>query len=105
MPPSGALRNRDFRLLFAGRCVSLLGDGAFLVAMAWQAYTLSNAPTALSLLGIAMTVPLIALLLFGGVISDRHDRRQVMLLADLVRAALLGLLGVLARAGRCVCGR
>jgi transmembrane secretion effector len=95
----GALANRDFRLLFAGRCVSLLGDGAFLVALAWQAYTLSNAPTALSLLGIAMTVPLIALLLFGGVVSDRHSRRRVMLLADLARAALLALLGALAVSG------
>jgi MFS family permease len=91
--------SRDFRLLFAGRSVSLLGDGAFLVAMAWQAYTLSNSPTALSLLGIAMTVPLIALLLFGGVTSDRYDRRRVMLLADGVRAVLLLVLGALALAG------
>ena len=35
----------------AGMCVSLLGDGVFLVAMAWQVYALSNAPTALSLVG------------------------------------------------------
>ncbi len=97
--PSGPLRNRDFRLLFAGRCVSLLGDGAFLVAVAWEAYTLSDAPTALSLLGVAMTVPLIALLLFGGVVSDRYDRRRVMLVADLVRAALLVLLAALATSG------
>jgi DHA3 family tetracycline resistance protein-like MFS transporter len=99
MAPNSVLANRDFRLLFVGRCVSLLGDGAFLVAMAWQAYTLSNAPTALSLLGIAMTVPLIALLLFGGVVSDRHRRRKVMLSADLVRAALLTLLAALAASG------
>jgi MFS family permease len=99
IPRNGALASRDFRLLFVGRCVSLLGDGAFLVALAWQAYTLSNAPTALSLLGIAMTVPLIALLLFGGVVSDRHSRRHVMLLADLARAALLALLGALAASG------
>jgi len=97
--PGFALANGDFRLLFAGRSVSLLGDGAFLVALAWQAYTLSNAPAALSLLGIAMTVPLIALLLFGGVVSDRHDRRRVMMLADLARAALLTLLALLAASG------
>ena len=96
---SGVLANRDFRLLFVGRSVSLLGDGAFLVALAWQAYTISNAPTALALLGIAMTVPLIALLLFGGVISDRHSRRRVMLLADAMRAILLALLAALAFAG------
>jgi MFS family permease len=96
---NGALANRDFRLLFAGRSVSLLGDGAFLVALAWQAYTISNAPSALALLGIAMTVPLIALLLFGGVVSDRHSRRRVMLLADLMRAVLLALLAALALSG------
>ncbi len=99
MSSSGVLANRDFRLLFTGRSISLLGDGAFLVAIAWEAYTLSNAPTALALLGIAMTVPLIALLLLGGVISDRHSRRRVMLIADLVRAALLALLGALAVSG------
>ncbi len=97
---AGPLGNRDFRLLFAGRCVSLLGDGAFLVALAWEAYTISDAPTALSLLGIAMTVPLITMLLLGGVISDRFDRRRVMLFADLVRAALLMILAALAASGQ-----
>jgi MFS family permease len=94
------LRTRDFRLLFTGRCISLLGDGAFLVALAWQVYTISDAPSALSLLGIAMTVPLITLLLFGGLVSDRHDRRRVMLFADLVRAVLLIVLAGLALSGQ-----
>jgi MFS family permease len=93
------LAHRDFRLLFCARGISLLGDGAFLVAMAWEAYTLSNAPTALALLGIAMTVPLITLLLLGGVVSDRYDRRRVMLLADLLRAVLLIVLAALATSG------
>lgn len=99
MPPESALAGRDFRLLFVGRCASLLGDGAFLVALAWQAYSISGAPSAMSLLGIAMTTPLIVLLLFGGVISDRHSRRRVMLVADLLRAVVLALLGALALGG------
>src|SRR5439155_2225669 len=81
------LRHRDFRLLWAGMTVSLLGDGIFLVAIAWEAYVLWNAPAALSIVGIAMTVPMIAFLLPGGVVTDRLDRRQVMLVADAVRAA------------------
>jgi len=97
--PDRPLANRDFRLLFTGRTVSLLGDGAFLVAVAWQAYTLSDTPAALSLIGISMTLPLIMLLLFGGVASDRYDRRRVMLLTDAVRAALLALLALLAATG------
>jgi MFS family permease len=93
------LRHRDFRLLWSGMCVSLLGDGVFLVAMAWQVYALSNAPTALALVGIAMTIPTIVFLLLGGVASDRIDRRRVMLAADLVRGLAIGLLAVLSLTG------
>ena len=93
------LRHRDFRLLWSGMCVSLLGDGAFLVALAWQVYTLSDAATAMSLVGIAMTVPTIAFLLVGGVASDRLDRRRVMIAADLLRGVAVGLLALLSLTG------
>ena len=93
------LRDRDFRLLWSGMCVSLVGDGAFLVALAWQVYTMSDTATAMSLVGIAMTVPTIVFLLVGGVASDRLDRRRIMLAADLVRAAAVGLLAVLSLTG------
>jgi transmembrane secretion effector len=93
------LRHRDFRLLWGGMCVSLVGDGAFLVAMAWEVYALSNAPTALAAVGIAMTIPTIVFLLVGGVVSDRFDRRRVMLCADLARGAVVGALAILSFAG------
>lgn len=90
------LHNRDFRLLWSGMCVSLLGDGVFMVALAWQAYALSDSPGALAIIGIAMTVPTIVCLLVGGAVSDRFDRRRVMLGADCTRALALALLAVLA---------
>jgi DHA3 family tetracycline resistance protein-like MFS transporter len=93
------LREREFRLLWSGMCVSLLGDGAFLVALAWQVYALSDAATAMSLVGIAMTVPTIVFLLIGGVASDRFDRRRIMLAADLLRGLAVGLLALLALTG------
>ena len=46
------LHNRDFRRLWGGMCVSLLGDGVFLVALVWQAYALSNSPSALAVVGM-----------------------------------------------------
>jgi MFS family permease len=93
------LRHRDFRLLWTGMTVSLVGDGIFLVAMAWQAYELWNAPAALSLLGIGMTVPTIAFLLPAGVLSDRLDRRSLMLCADIGRAVVIAALAVLSLTG------
>ena len=93
------LRHRDYRLLVGGLSVSLLGDGLFLVALAWQVYTLSDAPTALATVGIAMTVPTIVCLLIGGAVSDRCDRRLVMLVADIARAFVLAALAALAVTG------
>jgi MFS family permease len=93
------LRHRDFRLLWTGMTVSLVGDGIFLVAMVWQAYELWNAPAALSLLGIGMTIPTLVFLLPAGVLSDRLDRRSLMLWADIGRAVVIAALAVLSLTG------
>ena len=93
------LRRRDYALLTAGSTVSLLGDGFFGVALAWQVYEISNIPTALSIVGVAWTAPLVAFILLGGVFSDRYDRRWMMIGADGVRSVAIGLLGLLSIAG------
>ena len=93
------LERRDFALLTTGSVISLLGDGFFSIALAWQVYEISNVPTALSVVGVAWTLPLIAFLLLGGVFTDRYDRRRLMIGADLVRAAAIGLLGILSLTG------
>jgi DHA3 family tetracycline resistance protein-like MFS transporter len=93
------LRHRDFRVLWAGMAVSLLGDGIFLIAIAWESYSLWNAPAALSIVGIGMAVPTVLFLLAGGIVSDRYDRRLVMMWADGVRAVAVAVLAVLVIAG------
>jgi MFS family permease len=93
------LRHRDFRLLWIGMTVSLLGDGMTTMALAWQAYEVSNAPTALSMVMFSMTVPHVILLLVGGAISDRFDRRKVMMEADALRMLAVSALGALSISG------
>ena len=94
-----ALRIRDFALLWAGMSVSLIGDGVYFVALAWQVYDLSGSPTALSLVGVAWTLPLALFVLLGGVVTDRVERRRVMIAADLVRALAVAVIGVLSLSG------
>src|SRR5215210_340147 len=103
-PPRGLrilapLRIRDFALLFAGTGISLLGDGVYTVTIAWQVYEISNVPTALSVVGLAWTLPMVAFLLLGGVLGDRIDRRRLMVWSDLLRALAIGTIGVLAVTG------
>ncbi len=93
------LARRDFALLAGAAGISLLGDGFFSVALAWQVYEISNLPTALSIVGAAWTLPVVIFILLGGVFSDRYDRRWLMIGADVVRAAAIGLLGVLSISG------
>jgi MFS family permease len=79
--------------------ISLIGDGIFLIAIAWESYSLWNAPAALSIVGIGMTIPTIAFLLIGGVVSDRRDRRLVMAWADGLRAVAVAVLATLVLMG------
>lgn len=90
---------RDFRLLWTGLSVSLFGDGLFLVALAWQTYELSSSPSALAMVGLAWTVPMVVLLLFGGVISDRYNRRRIMIVSDVLRGSAVAAIGVLSVLG------
>jgi len=93
------LRSKDFARWTAGASISLLGDGIFLVALAWQVYDLWSAPAAFAIVGAVWTLPNVAFLLLGGVISDRLDRRKVMIAADVLRAVAIGAIGVLSATG------
>jgi MFS family permease len=95
MVGSTPLRRRDFRLLWLGMSVSLIGDGIFIVAIAWQAYTLSDQPSSLAYVGLATSLPQIAFLLVGGAVSDRMHRQRILVLSDLTRGLSLVALGAL----------
>jgi MFS family permease len=93
------LREREFALLWTGMAVSLVGDGIYFVAVAWQAYSLSNTPAALSAVGVAWTLPTVVFLVVGGAITDRFERRRVLVASNIAEALAIGGIGVLAVTG------
>jgi Transmembrane secretion effector len=93
------LRHRDFRLLWTGMLVSFMGDGIYLVAIAWEVLRLSNVPSALAAVGVAWSIPQTLVLLFSGVLSDRVDRRRVMIAGDAIRGLAIGTIGILTVTG------
>lgn len=93
------LRHRDFRLLFWGQTTSNFGSNAVMVAMAIYVTRTTGSPTDLGLILGAQTVPFVLLLLFGGVWADRLPRHRVMVVSDLVRAAIHVLLALLILTG------
>lgn len=93
------LRERDFALLSAGMTASMLADGIFLVAMAWQVYDLSESTSSLSLVSLAWSLGMVGCLLLGGLASDRLERRRLMIAADVARLVAVGVMGTLAITG------
>jgi DHA3 family tetracycline resistance protein-like MFS transporter len=89
------LASRDFALYWAGSTISLLGDGVYFVAIAWEVYSLSNTPRALAYIGAAWTIPQLAGLLFAGAASDRFDRRRLMIVANALSGLAIGAIGCL----------
>lgn len=90
-----ALRVRDFRLLWSGQSVSLLGDGIYTVALIIETLRVDHQPSSLGLVLAARVLPMVALLPAAGVVVDRVPRRQAMIYSDVVRGVAVGALGLL----------
>lgn len=95
-----ALGERRFRLLFAGRAVSDFGDKIVPVALAFAVLELDNSASALGLVFAARMIPMVVLILVGGVWADRLPRHVVMLVADAVRAVTQAIAAALLLTGR-----
>ena len=96
---AGPLAEREFRLLFGGQALSVIGDGIAPIAIAFAVLDLTHSATDLGFVLTAGYLPMVAFLLVGGVWADRLSRRAVMLVADAVRAATQGTIGVLLLTG------
>jgi MFS family permease len=93
------LRHRDFRLLWLANTTSTVGDRIVTVALALFVVRLTGSPSDLGLVIAAYLLPLIGFMLLGGVLADRMPRHLVVVVTDLVRFALHGLLALLIVSG------
>ena len=85
-------QSRDFRRLWFGNAISLLGSMLTTVAIPYQVYQLTGSTLAVGLLGIAALVPLLSISFLGGAIADAVDRRMLLIVSDIGLAAISGLL-------------
>ncbi len=93
-----ALRHRDFRLLFTGQLVSLIGDAAFVTALGWKTFTLAGSAK-LGVVLFCQAVAVLTTLLIGGALADRLSRRRLMIVSDLTRLVAVGALAAVDASG------
>jgi MFS family permease len=90
-----SLRNRNFRLYFAGQSVSLIGTWMQSITQSWLVFTMTHSGTAVGLITAVQTLPILLLGPLGGTIADRFGKYRILLwtqsLAGLQAAVLAGL--------------
>ena len=74
-----ALSSRNYRIYFAGQLVSLAGTWMQQIAMIWLAWRLSNSAAVLGMVGFASQILILLLGPFAGVVTDRFDRRRILM--------------------------
>jgi MFS family permease len=89
------IENRNYRLYFFGRLVSLLGSWLQSVAQAWLVYRLTSSSFQLGLVVFIGQVPLLFLSPIGGLIADRYPRRWVVVATQTTSMLLAFVLAVL----------
>ena len=95
---SGLLRPfavRDFRLLFSGETISVIGDQFHFVALAWLTLQLTGSGLALGSVLMVAAIPRGVFMLLGGALSDRFSPRSLMLGSNAIRAVLVGIMAAL----------
>ncbi|GAT65819.1 MFS transporter [Planomonospora sphaerica] len=91
---------RRFWILFASSTVSNLSDGVGKVALPLLAVTLTQDPVLVAALSSLTILPWLMFAIVSGALVDRVDRRRAMIIAQLVRTAVVGLLAAAVLAGQ-----
>jgi MFS family permease len=94
-----ALRSRDFRLVWGGQSVSLIGNGALFVALGWRAVALTGKSTSLAFVLLLWSLGMLTTLLIGGALADRYERRRLMIISDVSRGLLVAGLAMVDASG------
>lgn len=94
-----ALSQRDFAILWTGQTISLVGDGIFAVALAWQALQLPNGAATLGTVLLVRSAARVALLLVAGALADRYEKRMLVLVGDTIQMAAVAWLAYTAATG------
>ena len=86
-------RYREFRLLFIGQTVSLLGSMLTYVAVPYQVYQLTESSWLAGMVSAAQLLPMLALGLLGGAFADRLDRRRLLVWSEVIGLVAPQLVG------------
>jgi MFS family permease len=99
LPALRAFTHRNFRLFYAGQAISLIGTWIQQIALSWLVYRTTGSGFLLGLVTFCSQIPMLIFVPLAGLLSDRYDRRKLMIAAYALAAAQALTLAVLALTG------
>lgn len=91
-PEPALLLGRNFGLVWWGQLISQVGDGVTKLALLWFVYSITGSPLKTTVIGMLQTIPPIVFGPLIGVYIDRLPKKPVLIVTDLLRAVLIGLI-------------
>ncbi|MEX1295414.1 MAG: MFS transporter [Candidatus Limnocylindrales bacterium] len=89
----------EFRALIGARALAAMGTSAIATVVAFQTWEVTGDPLSLGLLGLVQAIPALGLMLFGGHIADRRDRRSIILVTGSLLTAGTLVLALMSTTG------
>ena len=80
--PESLFALREFRALLGARSTNALAVSALATVVAFQTYQLTHDPLSLGWLGLVEAIPALSLVLFGGQLADRRERRTIVVVTS-----------------------
>jgi MFS family permease len=87
LDPYAALRHPNYRAYVIGNFIAVFGQQMLAVAIQWEIYAITNSTLALGLIGLVSWLPIFLFILPAGSLADRYNRKNIVLLSQLLFAA------------------
>lgn len=94
-----AFRSYNYRLFFVGQVLSLIGSWMDSLAMSWLVYRLTGSEILLGTVGFCSQIPMFLMSPYAGIVSDRIDRRRILLTTQSLSAVQAMVLAILVLTG------
>ncbi|HSI12734.1 MAG TPA: MFS transporter [Chthoniobacter sp.] len=91
--PWSVLKHGPFARYMTGEVISMMGTWMQMMAQAWVVTGLTSSNFTLGMLNFASGIPMLVFASWGGVLADRHDKRHILLITQVIQIFLAVAIG------------
>ena len=91
---SAIIKNRNLVLLWTGHLISHAGDAVYAIALPWLMLEMTGSKSITALVSMSSFLPALICGFFAGVIVDKYNRKNIMIVSDIMRCLLVAVVPI-----------